>query len=745
MSKDSLQGHPSATWGAPLPTMLSCLLVACSVTLLSLLPPVAAIGEEGWPEFGPVSAEQTLWSLARDQRPDPAITIHQYMLALVDANPGAFVADNVNLMRQGVVLVLPDAAFAQRISPGEASRRVDEQMQWYASLSQEEMRALRLEGRMPAPREESPEPQVEEALRLAEIAAAETVEADPAPTEAWEPDLSEAEALEPEWALAGDAELDYGDQSLVDHDLLAEDAPAAAVDFEETEERLFDAFPLEPLADVEADSVSAAVWADDQTAVDLAESEVMPAGQMPELSTAEDALEGETVVPAEEAVAEPATPALIQPAAPAEPARSLTPLLMSLGLILVLLLLALIWFVRRRRTVADDSAPMPADQSKLASAAMSAAPVAGSTVQQQPEAKLGESSGPATTEDDWGSLEAAVIAAGPVPKIDAELAGEEAEIDLQAGPDSPPSADANEPGSESGPEQRLAELDVPAGESITELTVEETDPLAAEASGDVAGSSDSDDFVLEDLGWFEEDDGASPEGESENDQQDLDLAALSQRQEADDEAPVSSAEDDDLEAELDLSELAGKLETAEDAIQPAHEPGSSAESEVDSDVELDLDLELDLSDGSDLNPLAFEGDLTSEADPASAPHTGLQPVPEAESEVEHQAEAEPEQETEQETEQESEPEAKPEPEPEPEPELEPAPEAETTPESEPESLADSAAELDDASAEVMLDLARLSAEGGDEDYAREVLEELIAKSSAEMAARARELRDSLGG
>ena len=732
MSKDSLQGHQPASAGSPLRTMLSCLLVAFAVTLLSLLPPGEANSDESWPQFGPVSAEQTLWSLARDQRPDPAITIHQYMLALVDANPGAFVADNVNLMRQGVVLALPDAAFAQRISPGEASRRVDEQMQWYASLSREELRALRLEGRMPAPRAEAPEPQVEDDPPHAEIVAAEPADADPAVAEAAEPEPTEVLAIELDRTAADEVEHDVSAPALVDHELPVEEAAAAAdVFIEETEESLVDGFPLEPLTEAEADSVAPEVWVDDPTVADLAESEVMPAGQMPEGGLAEEALEVETVVPAEEPVAPAAAPAPIQPAAPAEPARSLVPLL-SLGLVLVLLLLALIWFLRRRsKAVANDATPMPTARSKPASAAMSAAPVAGSTVEREPEAELDERSEAATREDDWGSLEAAVIAAGPVPKIDSEFVGDEADSEGQGEPESPASVDAAEPGPESDPQQRLAELDELAGESTPEPAIEETDPLGEEKSTDAADASDSDDFVLEDLGWFEDDDDASSEDDSDKDQPDLDLAALSQRPEAEEATPVPSADADELGAEVDLSELTGKPETVEGDARPADEPGLSAESEFDGDLELDLDLnsEPDLSDSAAPNPEASDWDFLSEAEPGPAPDT----EPDSVSEAVREAEPEPEDESE------------PEPEPEPGLELEPAAEPETLPESEPESAADSAAELDDASAEVMLDLARLSAEAGDEDYAREVLEELIAKSSSEMAARARELRDSLGG
>jgi pilus assembly protein FimV len=46
--------------------------------------------------YGPVIRTDTLWEVALKTRPDNNVTVHQMMMALLKANPGAFQYDNVN-------------------------------------------------------------------------------------------------------------------------------------------------------------------------------------------------------------------------------------------------------------------------------------------------------------------------------------------------------------------------------------------------------------------------------------------------------------------------------------------------------------------------------------------------------------------------------------------------------------------------------------------------------------------------
>ena len=56
--------------------------------------------------YGPVGRDDTLWLIALRLRPDPSITPQRMMLALLEANPGAFGRDNVNALYAGSTLCL---------------------------------------------------------------------------------------------------------------------------------------------------------------------------------------------------------------------------------------------------------------------------------------------------------------------------------------------------------------------------------------------------------------------------------------------------------------------------------------------------------------------------------------------------------------------------------------------------------------------------------------------------------------
>ena len=57
--------------------------------------------------YGPVTATNTLWSLAERFRPDETMSVQRMMLALLEANPDAFTIQNVNALKMGAVLRIP--------------------------------------------------------------------------------------------------------------------------------------------------------------------------------------------------------------------------------------------------------------------------------------------------------------------------------------------------------------------------------------------------------------------------------------------------------------------------------------------------------------------------------------------------------------------------------------------------------------------------------------------------------------
>jgi len=69
----------------------------------------------------------TLWSLADSMRPDQSVTIEQMMLAMLRSNPEAFINENVNGLKRGYILRIPDRDDIVTMSQAEAVALVREQ------------------------------------------------------------------------------------------------------------------------------------------------------------------------------------------------------------------------------------------------------------------------------------------------------------------------------------------------------------------------------------------------------------------------------------------------------------------------------------------------------------------------------------------------------------------------------------------------------------------------------------------
>lgn len=74
-----------------------------------------------------VQAGDTAWSLANSMRPDSSVSPQQMLLALLRANPGAFINDNVNGLKRGYILRTPDAGDIEAVSSEEAQAIVRRQ------------------------------------------------------------------------------------------------------------------------------------------------------------------------------------------------------------------------------------------------------------------------------------------------------------------------------------------------------------------------------------------------------------------------------------------------------------------------------------------------------------------------------------------------------------------------------------------------------------------------------------------
>ena len=69
-------------------------------------------------------AGDTLWQIASRIRPDKSVSVQQIMLALQRANPDAFITDNINRLKAGYRLELPDLNAIEASSQPEAIREV---------------------------------------------------------------------------------------------------------------------------------------------------------------------------------------------------------------------------------------------------------------------------------------------------------------------------------------------------------------------------------------------------------------------------------------------------------------------------------------------------------------------------------------------------------------------------------------------------------------------------------------------
>jgi pilus assembly protein FimV len=120
-------------------------------------PTVSNQGQIQGQTYGPVQRSETLWSIARRARPEnSSLDVNQAMLAIYRANPEAF-AGNINRLKRGAILRLPERDEFDRLGRGEAFAEVSRQNdQWQAQRSPPAEKTGRL--RLVPPPEESESP-----------------------------------------------------------------------------------------------------------------------------------------------------------------------------------------------------------------------------------------------------------------------------------------------------------------------------------------------------------------------------------------------------------------------------------------------------------------------------------------------------------------------------------------------------------------------------------------------------------
>lgn len=99
---------------------------AAGVAAGTVLPGPAASGQVTGERFGPVASGQTLSQIASSLRPGD-VGLNQMMVALLRANPEAFIDGNINQLKRGAILRIPGASELTSLSAAEAAAIVREQ------------------------------------------------------------------------------------------------------------------------------------------------------------------------------------------------------------------------------------------------------------------------------------------------------------------------------------------------------------------------------------------------------------------------------------------------------------------------------------------------------------------------------------------------------------------------------------------------------------------------------------------
>jgi len=323
----------------------------------------------------------TLRGIANANRPAD-VTLEQMLIALLRQNPQAFDEGNINRLRAGAILSMPDQATARTLEPAQARREV------VAQAADFEAYRSRLAGTVAARPAAAPPVEARESVgqisaRVDEVQASDApqdrVEVSAATTEGADPTrLARLQALEEE-LVARERSLDEAnnrlnelEQSIRDLQRLIElrnqslaqlqrqleegDSPSAEVALPSPMDLLSDDFiadtsPVAPVADAppmleEADTPSAT------EAADIPEERTLAAAEAP----------GAVAVAPTAPAAEPAPAAAAAPPQPVAPQPTLLqsllqdPMLMAGGgAVLVLLLLYAGYRVRQKRKDEDEA------------------------------------------------------------------------------------------------------------------------------------------------------------------------------------------------------------------------------------------------------------------------------------------------------------------------------------------------------------------------------------------------------
>ncbi|MBL1141327.1 MAG: hypothetical protein HND53_04765 [Proteobacteria bacterium] len=87
-------------------------------------------------DYGPTVKSDTLWSIASEMRPDSSVSVNQMMLALLKANPDAFINQNINGLKRGQILRMPNESEMNALSNAEALAEAQSQYSAWGDIKE---------------------------------------------------------------------------------------------------------------------------------------------------------------------------------------------------------------------------------------------------------------------------------------------------------------------------------------------------------------------------------------------------------------------------------------------------------------------------------------------------------------------------------------------------------------------------------------------------------------------------------
>ncbi len=133
--------------------------------------------EYGADVYGPVGANDTLWEIALKVRPTRGHSVQQTMLAIQRLNPEAFINGNINLLRKGQVLRVPDSSDIDAVTARQAVSEVAYQNNQWSDTSGSRSTKAQLDGSKRRSTAQTEQQSVSGRLKVAGAEARENLEA----------------------------------------------------------------------------------------------------------------------------------------------------------------------------------------------------------------------------------------------------------------------------------------------------------------------------------------------------------------------------------------------------------------------------------------------------------------------------------------------------------------------------------------------------------------------------------------